>query len=237
MKKKLVLFDIDGTLITSKGNGVAYWKSSMVRAFEETYRTLPKFNERAFNGKLERRYFRELADMARVPKAEFLKKFPRVIELFATYFKAAIDDGRYDIYRIDHAFELVESLQNQKNIMIGLLTGNNEPLAWYKLKAANFDKPFVFGAFGTEVEDRGELVLLAIKRAGNHFSQKFLPKHTVVIGDTKHDVEAAKHAGAFALGVTTGKTDRKEDLEKAGADLVVDSLLDERVLSLLGLQT
>jgi phosphoglycolate phosphatase len=238
MKKsrKLVLFDIDGTLIGTTKTGVNHWKKLVQKTFATVYKPLPDFESSQANGKLERLYFREFADMVGVPPKEFEKKFPEAISIFYELFKQMIDDRIIEFHRIQAAYDLVMMLQGSYAISMGLLTGNNEPLAWYKLRAVDFDKPFTFGAFGTEVEHRGELVSLAIVRAAKYFSHPFSATDTIIVGDTKYDIAAAKHVGAIALGVSTGHTDTNEDLQKAGADLAVDSLMDERVLSLLGLK-
>lgn len=231
--KKLLLFDIDGTLVTTRGLGVSYWKQSIELAFAHAFAPLPAFDERLLNGKLERQYFRELSLLIGVSQEEFEQKFPKANELFTQRFIEAIDTKQFEILRIHTAYEAVQKLRASESVSLGLLTGNNEKLAWHKMKAAQFEEPFSFGVFGTERDKRGELVHLAKERAEEKYQTSYTMADIVVIGDTKHDIEAAKYAGAIALGVTTGLTDSRSDLEKAGADLVVDSLLDHAAVSLM----
>lgn len=232
-KKKLALFDIDGTLITTRGQGVSHWQQSITTSFARVFRPLPEFDGKKLNGKLERQYFRELADLIGISDTEFETKFSSVIAEFNRCFMSAIDSRQFEILRIPEAYDTVIRLMNSPHVEIGLLTGNNEALAWHKMKAAHFAEPFSFGVFGTEKSHRGELVQHARAKAAIHFNHEFSAEDIVVIGDTKHDIEAAKFAGAFALGVTTGLTDTRLDLEKAGADLVVDTLTEMTVLNVL----
>lgn len=144
-------------------------------------------------------------------------------------------DKEIHFYRIEEAFHFVTKLQAFSNVSLGLITGNNESTAWLKLKTVDFDKPFAIGAFGDEADHRKELVLLAIQKANTRFKHKFLPGDVIVIGDTTHDIIAAKHAGAYAVGVATGITDTVETLKKAGADIAVQSLSDKQLLKLFQL--
>ncbi len=233
-RNTLLLFDIDGTLITSHGSGVPVWKESIMRAFSSVYSPLASIDEHAINGMLERGYFKVLADQIGISDEDFRKGFPKAVREFTGHFTRAIDEKRFTLVRIDDAYECVRSLSGSPHISLGLLTGNNEPLARHKLRAVGFDGYFAFGAYGTEHPHRGELVKRAIRRASRYFSVRFSPRNTVVIGDTKHDIMAAAYAGAVSVGVTTGLTDSHDDLVGAGADLVVDSLLDPRVLQLIG---
>lgn len=231
-EKKLVLFDIDGTLINTRNSSVKYWKGSIEKAFAEVFRPLPVFNERSLNGKLERQYFRELADLIGVPREEFARKFHEANRVFTDHFISAIDAKSFELYRIAEAYEFVSVLHKTSLVSMGILTGNNERLARVKLRVSGFDVPFAFGAFGDQADDRGELVHRARERATDHFRNMFAMHEVVVIGDTKYDVEAAKYAGAYAIGVTTGLTDTAQDLKKAGADMIVSSLMDPKIMAL-----
>src|SRR5437588_12796788 len=101
--------------------------------------------------------------------------------------------------------------------MVGLLTGNLEPIAMAKMRKAGLEGHFDFGAFGEESATRSELVPVALDKARVPAAQ------AVVVGDTPLDVEAARVHGVKSLGVTTGPFD-EEELKEAGADLVVGSL-------------
>ncbi len=113
-----------------------------------------------------------------------------------------------------------------------MITGNTEENAWLKLKSAGIDKYFSFGGFGDTAETREELVLEAISKAEKHLGKTFMREEIMVIGDTPHDIRAAKAAGVRVIGVASGITATQEELVVEGAELVVATLLDPRVLAL-----
>lgn len=231
---KLVLFDIDGTLITTTKESVTHWKTRVSEVFREVYgKELDSgFDLSVVNGKVERRYFREIAQMLGVPAHEFAEKFGVASELFHVKLRRMISSGEVTFTRIEDAYTFVASLTGGRRHRVGLITGNIEKNAWLKLTSADFVTPFETGGFGDEIEDRGALVLSAIERANAHFGTSFRVSDTVVVGDTVHDIAAAKYAGAYSIGVTTGLTDSFDHLASAGADLVVRTLMDRRVLAL-----
>jgi len=235
-QKALILFDIDGTLVSSSGTGLVHWKKRMIRVFDAVFgRDISQMlHIEKINGKLERRYFRELADEAGVPREEFIRKFSQAAELFHTLLAETIDQKLVSYDPIPDAVQLVERLQKQTARM-GLITGNIEKNAWLKLRGSVFEGVFAFGAFGDDTEDRGELVRTAHKKAEAHFNEQYLRTEVIVVGDTVHDIEAAKNAGVRSVGVATGVTDSLEQLVGAGADVAVTSLMDEQVTCLLGL--
>lgn len=235
--KKLVLFDIDGTLVQTDRQSIEQWRIRVVEVFKEVYgKDLPvDFDLARVNGKVERRYFREIAEMLGVTKDEFEKKFPAAAEYFHVLLKHHIAQKNINFTKVREAADLVERLTKISHIHIGLVTGNIEKNAWLKLKSADFDTPFAVGGFGDNVEDRGDLVLEAIHNAQHHFGANFLKSDIIVIGDTIHDIASAKKAGVFSVGVATGVTESYEQLVAAGGDLVVNTLTDTPVLELLHL--
>ncbi len=113
-------------------------------------------------------------------------------------------------------------LFNKMNMILGLLTGNLEDGAKIKLGTFNLNEHFLEGAFGSDDEERDNLLPIAI----NKFAKKglrFTPKNCIVVGDTPRDVQCAKIHGAGCIAVATGPYS-KEDLLKTDADVVVSSL-------------
>lgn len=234
--KKLVLFDIDGTLIRTNTKSVAHWKKRLQAVFREIFAVeIGDIDLSIVNGKLERGYFHAIATSFGVSDELFYEKFTDASELFHTKLKGTIEEGHVTYAIIEGVKPLVSHIQKASHLSMGLVTGNIEKNAWLKLQSVDFAHPFEVGAYGDAFEDRKELVLHAIKAASTQFDYPYAPSDTIVVGDTTHDIHSAKKIGAFALGVTTGFTDTREMLSASGADLVVDTLMDERVLSLLGL--
>lgn len=234
-RKKLVLFDIDGTLVRTDKQSIDQWRIRVVEVFKEVYRKdLPvDFDLARVNGKVERRYFREIAEMLGVTKDEFEKKFSAAAEYFHVLLKYHISQKNINFTKVREAADLVAILENAANIHIGLVTGNIEKNAWLKLRSADFDTPFAVGGFGDNVEDRGDLVLEAIHKAEDHFGVRFPKTDIIVVGDTIHDIASAKKAGVVSVGVATGMTESFEELVAVGGDVVVNTLTDAPMLELL----
>lgn len=236
---KLVLFDIDGTLVQTDRQSIDQWRIRVVEVFRHVYRKdLPvDFDLARVNGKVERRYFREIAAMLGVTSEEFEKKFPAAAEYFHLLLKHHIEKKNINFTKVREAAELVGLLEKSTRIHIGLVTGNIEKNAWLKLRSADFDAPFRVGGFGDYVEDRGDLVLEAISKAESHYGVRYSKTDIIVIGDTIHDIASAKKAGVVSVGVATGMTESYEELVAAGGDVVAKTLIDASVLTLLGIHT
>lgn len=237
--KKLVLFDIDGTLTTVTDKSIEYWKRRLAAVFETVFHTPISFplNIKNYNGMVDRKVLWKIAEELGITQEEFDAKFDEAKEVFHSYLSEAVNEGKVEYFPIVDAQRLVEQLPNHDHIFVGLVTGNVEKNGWLKLQSASLNRHFVVGGFGDTVVERVDLVKLAIKNASKYYGKEFLLEEIIVIGDTIHDIVAARGANVFALGVATGHTDTKEMLQQAGADLVVDTLLDDKVIDLLELST
>ena len=130
---------------------------------------------------------------------------------------------REDIPALDGAKELLDALKDE--VIIGLFTGNLEPIALEKMRKAGLSRYFQVGGFGSDNINRAELVKTAIKMAKDNYN--FSGSETFVIGDTPRDIKAGFEAGAKSMGVSTGRYS-KEELKDSGADFVFDSLTDKK---------
>lgn len=235
--KKLVLFDIDGTLIQTSQHSVDQWRIRVVEVFKKIYdKDLPvDFDLARVNGKVERRYFREISEMLGVSRQSFDEKFPDAADYFHELLKHHIEKKNIVFTKVKEAHDLVTLIAKTEHIHMGLVTGNIEKNAWLKLSSAGFDTPFEVGGFGDEIEDRGDLVLEAVRKASDHYCATYGKSDIIVIGDTIHDIASAKKAGVISVGVATGMTETYEVLVAAGGDVVVHTLMDKDVLQLLDL--
>lgn len=236
--KKLVLFDIDGTLVSTTDASVAHWKRLINTVLMEVF-SVPfvTIDPRRINGKVDYQLMRTIAEDAGIRVSDYERRKPDVFAAFHRELKAAVDSGHITFAAIPEASALVTLLRTKHadTYAIGVVTGNIEKNGWLKLAAGDMKHHFAFGAFADDVFDRAELVAQAIGKARKHFGEAFPVSDVVVIGDTGHDIRAAKANGVRSIGVASGFTHSLEELEKEGADLVVRSLMDERVLGLLGL--
>lgn len=235
-KKKLILFDIDGTLIHAKQSGVTSWKKRLVQAIREVHGIDldVDFDVHRYNGGVDKGVISAIARDAGVDPDEVHQKFPQTRLAFHRILREQIASGAVGYKPVESAVSFVTFLQNQAHHEYGVMTGNIEINGWLKLEAAGIREHFSFGVFADEVEDRMALARHALEKAIKHYHHTFAPRDVVIIGDTIHDIRCGKHIGAMTIGVTTGITHGYDDLIKEDADLVVDSLMDERVLHLLG---
>jgi len=233
--KKLVLFDIDGTLTSVTDKSIEYWKKRLAAVFETVFQTPIGFDLQIknYNGMVDRKVLWKIAEELGISQDVFNEKFDEAKEVFHSYLQEAVNEGKVEYFPIIDAQRLVEQLPNHDHISMGLVTGNVEKNGWLKLQSASLNRHFVVGGFGDTVVERVDLVKLAIQNASKYYNNEFQTHEIIVIGDTVHDIVAARGANVFALGVATGHTDTADMLKDAGADMVVDSLLDERVFALL----
>lgn len=235
--KKLILFDIDGTLISSSMASVAYWEKRLSAVFEEVHHTPITFqlDIHAYNGMVDKQVMRKIGEQLGISREAFDAGYPMAKDVFHRILKNAMSEGKIHYGRIEDAAKLVALVKKQSDLAYGVLTGNIEVNAWLKLADAGYKDEFVFGVFGDEAEQRSDLVKGSFAKAEKHFGETFLAENVWIIGDTVHDIRAAKHAGVRSIAVTTGYTSTEGHLLSEGADLVVSSLMDVRVLKLLGL--
>jgi len=115
---------------------------------------------------------------------------------------------------------------------LGLVTGNIESVAWNKLRHTKLDGHFETGGFGSDHRERSELVKIAIDRCRKIYRQDFTNR-TYVVGDTPRDIDAAKKAGTFSIGMATGSFTR-DDLAKCNPDIVIGDYSEtDRMLSFI----
>lgn len=213
---KLLLFDIDGTLLLSKGGALR----AMTRAARGLFGAGFSLEEVDRNGQLDPKIIGMALDLNGVTAtAAELEAFR---EAYAGELEAELDTMRV----LPGAVELLARLRATDGVVLGLVTGNYGEVARMKLPAVGIDPGwFVANGFGDEAPARGELVRLAMDRAAAFVGRPMGGGDTIVIGDTPRDVGCARANGCACLAVATGNFAR-EDLEAAGADVVVADLTD-----------
>lgn len=223
---KLLLFDIDGTLVKAPSGQV------MVEVIaEQLGRPVQNFRELYMGG----------TDLTLVP--QLLDKNNIRVDDVETFTKTALH--LYD-QRIGPALSvqgtvqllpgtkaLIQGLIEQPQFALGLVTGNTRAGAYAKLAPHRLDGYFAFGAFGDDDGNRDLLPPLAVERANVHLSTSFAAEHTWIIGDTLKDIRCAKANGLRCLAVASGWTDA-QTLAAHHPDVVVDDLSNsEQILKIL----
>jgi phosphoglycolate phosphatase len=226
VKAKLLLFDIDGTLLLSGGSGA----KAMLEAGQQLFGNSFNFDLDT-SGKLDTQIYKELSKLNAHLDMQHRHDEFREVYLKKLEFELQWDNKAFVMPGI---MELLEKLRRLHHITLGLLTGNYGPAARAKLKAVEIQHDwFQITAFGDEAVTRPDLVELAMKRYFEMKNERLQPREVVVIGDTPKDVACAQAHGCVAFAVATGKWS-VEQLQAARADIVVDNLSDaNKLLELL----
>ena len=198
---KLVLFDIDGTLLLSDGAG----RRAIQRALREVFGSTGP-DDYHFDGKTDPQIVRELMrldghDDGRID-AEMRPLFERYVECL----REELRNPAFRPYTLPGVPVLLDALEHRADVILGLLTGNLEAGARAKLGAVGLDpERFRVGAFGSDHELRPELPAIARARALRQIGVELAGDAIVVIGDTPADLTCGRALGARAIGVATGR--------------------------------
>lgn len=226
----LVLFDVDGTLLLSGGAG----RSALKTALEAVYSAAGPVESYDFHGKTDPQIVVELLSAIGRNPADIRERLPTLWPVYLAALKEEL--GRRVREGLAMALpgvgDLLAGLEGTRGVSLGLLTGNIAPAAELKLAAAGVEARFEFGGYGSDSESRNEIARIAVERA-RALDGRWGEAHTVVIGDTPRDVEAARAISARAVMVATGRHSTG-DLAAAGADVVFKDFREtEAVLSCL----
>jgi phosphoglycolate phosphatase-like HAD superfamily hydrolase len=218
-KPLAILFDIDGTLISSGGAGAESWR----RAFDELYgipADIGKFTDAGMTD----------PEVGRLTFANVIGREPTAEEMSTLMARrqaalpAAVAESKG--YKVLPGVEETLRRLSDAGFLLGLTTGGTEAAAHTKLERGGLTQFFSFGGYGSDSPDRTVLTRRAIERAGEILKRPVDPERVLVVGDTPFDIEAAHAAGAVAVGVATGNHS-EDDLRRAGADYVLGTLEGE----------
>lgn len=225
--RALLLFDIDGTLLTGGPAKVAFH-----RAMLAVYGTAGPIDSHSFSGKTDPQIARELL-MADGLDAQTIDA--GLSELFDRYL-AELERNliQFPMVSLPGVEPLLEVLAERDDVGMGLVTGNVRRGAHLKLESAAIaPSQFPIGAFGSDHEERNELPGVAIERAVRHYGFTQAGDRAVIIGDTPRDVECGKVHGARTVAVATGRVSA-DRLRECEPDVLLESLEDlDRTLEAL----
>ena len=223
---RLVLFDIDGTLLNSQGMG----RTAMRRALGSIFGS-PGNPAYRYDGKTDRQIVRDVMRLEGHSDDHIDARMDDLIEIYLEGLRDGAKSGKFDVRPHAGVVELLDALEPRKDVVLGLLTGNVEPGARIKLTAAGINPDrFRVNAFGSDHEHRPELPAIAQRRASERLGVDIAGGQLVVIGDTPADIECGRSLGAKAIGVASGHY-TVEQLEAHNAYAVFPSLEDtQRVL-------
>ncbi len=226
---KLVLFDLDGTLLKAEGIG----RRSSRKALETVFGTSGNLDEFYPGGRTQEAIFVDTLAGAGIGGHDYLEKRDELYKIFLVSFQEYLRLGEHRIQQLPGANDLIRFLKRNTNHTLGIVTGNHQEIAKLKLQSAGLDPGwFLIGAYGQESADRSDLVPLAQKRAETITGKRFPEYRTIVIGDTTRDVLSAQSVGATSFALTSG-TDDRELLSSVNPDYIFDGLQEVLDLFLL----
>ncbi len=238
--RKLILFDIDGTLVLTGGAGIR----AMNRACEQLVGHPHALEGIPVAGRTDRIILSDVVSRAGRTLDDGL--LDRLRECYiANLREEIVQPGRTQSFEslgprggvkavMPGVRELLDSLVRRDDVFLGLLTGNFEAGARIKLEHFDLWRYFRCGAFGDDAADRNALVPFALARARACGLPELEAEHILVVGDTPHDIACARIVGATPIGVATGGFS-VDQLRESGAGIVFENLADpEPFLELLG---
>jgi phosphoglycolate phosphatase-like HAD superfamily hydrolase len=214
-----ILFDIDGTLITSGGASAVAWR----RAFADLYGIPAAIGEFSHAGMTDPEVGR-LTFTAVIGHEPSPGELAQVMAKRLEHLPAAVAESTG--YRVLPGVQELLPALGRRGYLLGLTTGLVESAAHIKLARGDLNKYFSFGGYGSDSPDRTELTRLGIQRASVVLGRPVDSRHVWVVGDTPLDIAAAHGAGAIAVGVASGAYTTQQ-LRDASADHVLPALTDE----------
>ena len=218
---KLVLFDIDGTILWSNGAG----RRAMTRALIAAFGTSGNTDYR-YDGKTDMQIVRDLMRMEGHADEAIDARMDALLADYVSMLNEELRSGTTHVERFNGVLELLDALEARADRRIGLLTGNIEIGADAKLRAVGIDPArFTVCAFGSDHEVRGELPAIAQRRAREQLGLNVEGDAIVIIGDTPADIDCTRAIGARAIAVATGRYS-VEELAEHGPVAVFADLAD-----------
>lgn len=218
--RALVLFDIDGTLLTSAAAG----REAIRTAFGETFGTVDVFDTVRFDGKTDPQIVRELCEAAGMSERATDEAISTLLDRYVALLEEELGRRQGLVRSLPGVPALLDALERAGDVCVGLLTGNVVPGARLKLAAAGLDfDRFRVGAFGSDSAHRPDLPPIAVGRAAPVMGRVPAGHEIVIVGDTPADVTCGAALGVRAVAVATGSYTEAE-LHRAGAHATFASL-------------
>jgi len=213
---KLLLFDIDQTLINSGGAGLR----ALDRACLQLFGLQDAMRDIHPHGKTDPAIAREILRVRfNKAAAEINGEIKTILEAYLSFLREEVL-GSPNYRVLPGILSVLDRAVSREDIMLGLATGNVEAGARIKLERGGLNRYFHFGGFGSDSEDRSELVRRGAEKARARSGATISAAETYVIGDTPLDIDAGRRAGCQTVGVATGSYSI-EELMDSGATFAI----------------
>ena len=225
---RILLWDIDGTLIHSLRRGA--FKDYTIPMLEDVIGTAGTLADLQVSGMTDLGIVAEALRHEGFTHEHIRERIDHLRESYMTAMHKATGNGNEFFELLPGVREVLQAVADHPRYHSALLTGNIEPAAYLKMELVGlsqfFDLP---GAFGDESHDRRDLPALAAERIERKLGIDLEPHQFIVIGDTPNDIECARHFGARAVVVGTGRFYSTEDLLSCSPDALVPNLTDTQL--------
>ena len=222
MTRKLVLFDIDGTLLLTAGAG----RRAIVAALTDEVGHSPGFERVRFDGKTDPQIVAEMLEIAGQPEARESPRVRKLCERYVAYLARELERPTTRTTIMPGVHPLLDRLEAEPGVVLGLLTGNLAEGAALKLRSGGIvPERFRVGAYGSDAAHRPDLPPIAARRAEPIFGRVPRGDEVVIIGDTPADIACGSGIDARALAVATGAFSMA-DLAACGPHALFEDLRD-----------
>ena len=222
---RILLWDIDGTLIRSTRPGG--YKLYTIPVLEELFGTSGGLADLHVSGMTDLQIFVEALGNHGVTHEDLRERIHVLSERLTAEARKVTSNGGNFFELLPGVRETLEALENHPRYRSALLTGNIEPMAYLKMELVGLEKYFNLpGAFGDESHNRRDLPALAADRIRKHLQLDLAPEQFIVIGDTPNDIDCARHFGARAVAVGTGRFYSNDELLEHAPDKFLADLSD-----------
>lgn len=222
---RILLWDIDGTLIRSAKPGA--YKEYTIPVLEEIFGTAGRLADMQVSGMTDLQIVIEALSDAGVSQEEILARAEVLVARLTEEARRVTGNGVKFFELLPGVRETLEALAAHPRYKSALLTGNIKPMAQLKMELVGLDHFFTLpGAFGDESHNRRDLPKRAADRIRKHLQMDLAPDQFIVIGDTPNDIDCARHFGARAVAVGTGRIFTANDVLLHNPDKFLPDLSD-----------
>jgi phosphoglycolate phosphatase len=220
---RILLWDIDGTLICSAYSGA--FKDYTIPVLEDVFGTAGQLAGMKVSGMTDLQIVAEALRDEGFTHETIRERIDELRDSYMLAMERAAGNGQQLFHLLPGVRELFEALASKPLYLSALLTGNIQPAAHLKMRLVGLSEFFKLpGAFGDDSHDRRDLPALAAERIRKHLQLDLEPSQFIVIGDTPNDIACARHFGARALAVATSRTYSVERLRECQPDALLSDL-------------